>query len=96
MEKKNEIKYENKYIMNNNDNSINDNYSQYRNMYYYQKNQKKKNNAESPKVMSNKINIQNNMRVKDKNNSPKIIYQNNEMDDDSFQNQNNISPINNH
>ena len=94
MEKKNEIKYENKYIMNNNDNSINDNYSQYRNMYYYQKNQKKKNNAESPKVMSNKINIQNNMRVKDKNNSPKIIYQNNEMDDDSFQNQNNISPIN--
>ena len=94
MEKKNEIKYENKYIMNNNDNSINDNYSQYRNMYYYQKNQKKKNNAESPKVMSNKINIQNNMSVKDKNNSPKIIYQNNEMDDDSFQNQNNISPIN--
>ena len=94
MEKKNEIKYENKYIMNNNDNSINDNYSQYRNMYYYQKKKKKKNNAESPKVMSNKINIQNNMRVKDKNNSPKIIYQNNEMDDDSFQNQNNISPIN--
>jgi len=94
MEKKKEIKYENNYIMNNNENSINDNYSQYRNMYYYQNNQKKKNNAESPKVMSNKINIQNNMSAKDKNNSPKIIYQNNEMDDDSFQNQNNISPIN--
>jgi len=94
MEKKKEIKYENNYIMNNNENSINDNYSQYRNMYYYQNNQKKKNNAESPKVMSNKINIQNNMSVKDKNNSPKIIYQNNEMDDDSFQNQNIISPIN--
>ena len=94
MEKKKEITYENNYIMNNNENSINDNYSQYRNMYYYQNNQKKKNNAESPKVMSNKINIQNNMSVKDKNNSPKIIYQNNEMDDDSFQNQNNISPIN--
>ena len=94
MEKKNEIKYENNYIMNNNENSMNnDNYSEYRNMYYYQKNQKKKNNAESPKVMSNKINIQNNMSIKDKNNSPKIIYQNNEMDDDSFQNQNNISPI---
>jgi len=94
MEKKKEIKYENNYIKNNNENSINDNYSQYRKMYYYQNNQKKKNNAESPKVMSNKINIQNNMSAKDKNNSPKIIYQNNEMDDDSFQNQNNISPIN--
>jgi len=95
MEKKSEIKYENNYIMNNNENSMNnDNYSQYRNMYYYQKNQKTKNNAESPKVMSNKINIQNNISVKDKNNSPKIIYHNNEMDDDSFQNQNNISPIN--
>ena len=95
MEKKSKIQYENNYIMNKNENSMNnDNYSEYRNMYYYQKNQKKKNNAESPKVMSNKINIQNNMTLKEKNNSPKIIYHNNEMDDDSFQNQNNISPIN--
>jgi hypothetical protein len=95
MEKKSKIQYENNYIMNKNENSMNnDNYSEYRNMYYYQKNQKKNNNAESPKVMSNKINIQNNMTLKDKNNSPKIIYHNNEMDDDSFQNQNNISPIN--
>ena len=88
MENKIQQEYRNNYNNNKNQQEGNqNNYSQYRNMYFYEEKQNIKNNIENPKVISNKIIPSNNALYSSYQQNNKII-KNNSQNNISIKNKN--------